>query len=428
MPGREHRSSLEWALAFQLALPSALTLVYPPLVLRLAGKSTSETAGVLAFTLLALALATIFQSLRRGPIGSGSLLPSLSSGLHLAPAMLAVQAGGMALVAGMTIFAGLAEIVISMFLRRLRILFPQAIIGLILVLVGVEIARAGVHAIWNEISAPSHTSWQILTVAGAALGALTLSWNSRNVLVRTIGPLGVYVAAILVGRWLLGSGASGEELPWLGIPALSNDGWAFQWSFAAYYLAVALASAVRALGGVEGLHSAMRHSGEPRIEGGVRADGVGTIMCGLAGSIGSCVALNSIPAEKAAGIDSPRVAWMVGLLLGILAFCPALMAYIADSPGFASGPLLVYYGTVMALPCLASLSAARKSPWFVWQVGVPTILVLAAIVHKYWPLQGNAAFAPLVDFLSNSLLTIGIFSALLIRLGIIGISKFQNTP
>jgi xanthine permease XanP len=86
-----------WGLALQLALPSAITLVYPALVLRSVGTPAVEITNTLSWTLFALAAATVLQSQSRGPIGSGLLLPSLSSGLHLAPSLLAIKAGGVPL-------------------------------------------------------------------------------------------------------------------------------------------------------------------------------------------------------------------------------------------------------------------------------------------------------------------------------------------
>ena len=143
-------TAIGWGLALQLALPSAITLVYPALVLRSVDTPAAEIANTLSWTLFALAIATVLQSLRRGPIGCGLLLPALSSGLHLAPSLLAIKAGGLPLVAGMTLFGGLSEAVFSYLLRWLRPLFTSAITGVILFLVGMEIGLAGLHAIFDE--------------------------------------------------------------------------------------------------------------------------------------------------------------------------------------------------------------------------------------------------------------------------------------
>lgn len=68
-------TAIGWGLALQLALPSAVTLVYPALILRSVDTPAAEIANTLSWTLFALAIATVLQSLQRGPIGCGLLLP-----------------------------------------------------------------------------------------------------------------------------------------------------------------------------------------------------------------------------------------------------------------------------------------------------------------------------------------------------------------
>ena len=49
-------TAIGWGLALQLALPSAVTLVYPALVLRSVGTPAVEIANTLSWTLFALAV------------------------------------------------------------------------------------------------------------------------------------------------------------------------------------------------------------------------------------------------------------------------------------------------------------------------------------------------------------------------------------
>ena len=51
---------------------------------------------------------------------AGFLAPSIFTGVYLAPSLLAVKTGGLPLVWGMTIFAGLVEIALSRVWSRLR--------------------------------------------------------------------------------------------------------------------------------------------------------------------------------------------------------------------------------------------------------------------------------------------------------------------
>jgi xanthine permease XanP len=94
--------------------------------------------------MIALAISTVLQSIRKGPVGSGYLAPSMFSAIYIGPTVLAVDTGGLPAVFGMTMFAGLVEIGLAPLLRRLRALFPPAISGFIVVIVGLQLGIIGI--------------------------------------------------------------------------------------------------------------------------------------------------------------------------------------------------------------------------------------------------------------------------------------------
>src|SRR5262249_53321042 len=97
----------------------AINLVYALLVFRAGGASTSQVGGLLAVGMLVLGAGTFLQVSRLGPVGSGYMCPATFTATYLGPSLLAVHAGGMPLLFGMTIFAGLLEMVLAPFLNRL---------------------------------------------------------------------------------------------------------------------------------------------------------------------------------------------------------------------------------------------------------------------------------------------------------------------
>jgi xanthine/uracil permease len=67
--------------------------------------------------------------------------------------LLAATAGGLPAVFGMTVFAGLAEVLLSRYLHRLRMLFPSAISGLVVAVVGLDLGLVGIgHLLVVEIT------------------------------------------------------------------------------------------------------------------------------------------------------------------------------------------------------------------------------------------------------------------------------------
>ena len=121
----EPPSSVTWISAVQHVGVIAIFMIYPLIIGREAGVSADDLASILRMSMIALAVAVLLQALPRGPVGSRFPAPSSFTGVYLAPSLLAAKLGGMPLVWGMTIFAGLVEMVLSLVWSRLRKFLPS---------------------------------------------------------------------------------------------------------------------------------------------------------------------------------------------------------------------------------------------------------------------------------------------------------------
>ena len=130
---------------FQHVSQIRIQLIYPALVIQVADLPTDTSLNLLSLAMIALGIAAILQSLPRGPVGSGYLCPSCHSGIFLEPSLAALKLGGLPLVFGMTILAGVLQSVLSPILRRIRPLLPPEIGGLVVFLVGSSIAAIGIR-------------------------------------------------------------------------------------------------------------------------------------------------------------------------------------------------------------------------------------------------------------------------------------------
>ena len=138
-------------LGMQHAMLMSVYLVLIVIVFRHAGASYAATLNALSFGMIALAASTVLQSIWKGPVGSGYLAPPVFSAIYIGPAVLAASTGGLPAVFGMTMFAGLVEISLAPLLSRLRALFPPAISGLIVVIVGLQLGVIGVGDLLGEV-------------------------------------------------------------------------------------------------------------------------------------------------------------------------------------------------------------------------------------------------------------------------------------
>src|SRR5262249_20670871 len=129
-------------------------------------------SDLLATGILVLGVATFLQALRLGPIGSGYMCPATFTATYLTPSLLAGKLGGLPLVFGMTILAGVLEAAIAPLLKRLRPMFPPEVSGLVILMIGLSAGIAGLRSLLG-VGAPavSEAEWW---VAGVTLATMVL--------------------------------------------------------------------------------------------------------------------------------------------------------------------------------------------------------------------------------------------------------------
>ena len=112
-------------LAVQHIFLMSSTLVLPVVLIGELGGSFDQIRGVVAFTMIACGLGTMAQAMRWRGFGSGFLCPNLCGPNFFAASMSAAWLGGLPLMRGMTIAAGLFEVVFARAIRRLGSCFRR---------------------------------------------------------------------------------------------------------------------------------------------------------------------------------------------------------------------------------------------------------------------------------------------------------------
>ena len=241
------QAAIIWISAIQHVGVCAIFMVYPLIIARKAGLTEAQTINLLQLGFLALAVATSLQALPRGPIGSRLLAPSIFTGVYLAPSLLAVQAGGLPLVWGMTMFAGVVEIVLSRVWSRLRPFIPPETAGLVVFLVGTIIGLAALRVMLED-SARGALTMQDGTVGGCALAVMAALniWNKgRLKLFCILIGMGVgYCVSIALGQLTLHELSNAASGPLIAFPHVSQISWAFDWSLTIPFAVTGLAAAM----------------------------------------------------------------------------------------------------------------------------------------------------------------------------------------
>jgi xanthine permease XanP len=265
----------------------AIFMIYPLIVARQANAPASEISAILRMGMLALAIAAVLQALPRGPVGSRFLAPTIFTGVYLAPSLLAVKLGGLPLVWGVTIFAGLVEIGLSRVWSQLRVYIPPETAGMVVFLVGVSIGLAALRVMLSEDVGGMVSGYDAL-VFGVSIGTMiSLNiWNKGRLRLLCI------LVGMVVGHCL--SGFTGHitsanmhtvlSQPLLALPSVSHLSWTFAWPMVIPFAVSGLAAAMSATAVVttyQRITDAEWVRPDPRsIGGGIFGDGIAAVVAG----------------------------------------------------------------------------------------------------------------------------------------------------
>lgn len=327
----------------------SIYLLIPLAVCREVGLPVPAVQDVLSWSMLALALGANLQAFRRGPLGSGYLAPTIFTSAFLPASLLAAKTGGMALVSGMTVFAGLLNAGLSRLLRHLRPFFPPEVAGFVVVMLGVTTGSLGLRYLLG-IGTSHPGDPRDLLVAFVCLGIMVAlnvwSKGSLRLFCALIGMAAGYVVASLLGRLTLSEMEVLAAAPLVRLPHLGHLGLSFDVRLVIPFAVAALATCLRAMADIttcqkindaEWVRPDMRS-----ISGGVLADSLATVATGLLGSTGVSTHTASVGLTNATGVTSRRVALAIGGVFVFLALVPKVAAVLAIIPAPVMGATLLF--------------------------------------------------------------------------------------
>jgi NCS2 family nucleobase:cation symporter-2 len=405
-------------------------LPIPLAIAREAGLADARIVDVISVSMLVLGVTAILQVLRRGPVGSGLLAPSCFSGAYLVPSLLAVKAGGLPLVLGMTMFGGAVEAGLSRVLRYLRPYLPPEIAGFVVMLVGVTVGGLGVRYILGIApAAPAGTSE--LAVSAVTLGLMVglgiWSRGAPRLFCALLGIVGGYVTAALLGVLPMTEFARITDAPLLGIPAVGDVGWSFDAALIVPFAVGAMASCLKTVGD---LTTCQRINDadwvRPDLRGisrGALANGIGSALAGFLGTAGLNASTANIGLSGATGVTSRRIAYATGGIFIALAFMPKLSGLLAVMPRPVMGAALVFVAAFIIVSGLQIIASRLLDQRRTFVIGLSFVIAIAVdISPEYF-----RALPTSVQPLFGSSLAVGMLAAILLNLIFrIGVRKVRN--
>ena len=409
--------------AQQTAATVAISFATMIAVLDAAGADLPTTSNALRISMVALGLATLLHCMRWGPVGSGYLVPVVFATSYLPGMMMAAHQGGLPLVFGMTMIAGVIQTAMAFTLPRLRSFFPTEITGFVVFMIGLGMGVFGIQAMAGATSVDGvmHTNGAdavlgISTLAVILIGSIWTTGAARTFSV-LIGIVAGYLIARATGRLDVAGlshawGGSLFSLPELIVhfPAFSFDP-----ALLLPFVVGALACSLRSIGDVTTSQkindTQWQRPDIATIEGGILASGLSNILAGLLGSIGCNTSSSGIGLAGATGVTSRLVGYAIAGFLIVLAFIPGLAGLLAVMPRPVLGAVMMFTGCLVIMNGLQMIMSRVIDTRKTVVIGLSMVL---GIGHDIVPELLQTAPAWIQPFTESSVV-LSIASALLLN-------------
>lgn len=397
----------------------SIFLLFPVLICREAGLSAEKIIDVLSLSMLVIGMGAIVQTFSRGPVGSGFLCPASFTAAYMPASFLALKTGGLSLMFGMTVFAGLVEIGLSRLLRPLRAYFPPEIAGFVVTMIGVTLGTLGLRSVMGT-DASGELSYLQLGIAGITLGTMIAlnvwSKGALRLFCALIGMAVGYLLTAVMGVLPAADLARVHTAPLLDVPNLSHLGWSFDPALIIPFAVGALATCLRAIGDItmcqkindaEWVRPGMRS-----ISGGVMANGLSTLTAGLMGTVGINTMTSNVSLTGVTGITSRVVAFAIGGIFLLFAFMPKTATIFAIIPRPVVGATLLFASCLVFINGLFIITSRMMDARRTFVIGLSFMLGLS--VDLFPALFGKLPAE--VQLFTSSSLVLGTLSALLLNL------------
>lgn len=349
-------------------------LVLVSVIAKAAHLPAISAANLISLTLIAMGIGTLLQVLRFGPLGSGYLAVVCPMPNYLQPSLLAVQAGGIPLLAGMVVFSGLCQTGIAWLIKKLRFLFPSVLTGVVFCLIGIDMAHVGLKQMLQMSDSIYSVAYIKNIICFAVTLGLMISFNiwGKGLFRLLCSSLGLIIGslfAFVMGLFGAQQLAALHQASWLLIPHFQVIHYQFSSSLILVFLISSVASALRAMGAIataQEINDAnWRYADQKNLKHGLFADGLAALLGGVIGTTGIGCTPSSVGVSKSSGATSRWIAYVSVVLSFILAFCPKIGTLIFSLPNSVIAAALLFVSSILFTGGIRIVSAqeidARKT-------------------------------------------------------------------
>lgn len=330
----------------------------PIIIAGAAGLAGGDKVFLIQMAMLVAGLATLLQTIGAGPIGAR--LPVMQgTSFAFLPVMIPIAAAvkgtdALAVIFGATIVGGIFHFFLGTFIGRFRGILPPLVTGLVVATIGLSLLPIGVEYVGGGKFAKFVTkdfgAWYHLLlgtiVIVVILGVKFMTKGMTSASAILIGLVVGYLIGIPMG---LVKFSAIESAAWFAWPEPLKYGLEFQTAAIIGMCLMAIVSAIETVGDISGITKggAGREATDKEIAGGTLADGLGTAIGGLFGSMPNTSYSQNVGVVSLTGIMSRHVVTIGALFLVLAAFVPKVGAIVSAMPyAVLGGGAVVMFGMI----------------------------------------------------------------------------------
>ncbi|AFQ43300.1 nucleobase:cation symporter-2 family protein [Desulfosporosinus meridiei] len=324
-----------------------------PLIIAGAAKLTpAETAFLINADLFTCGLATLLQTLGIWKIGIKIPVIQGVTFAAVTPMVIMAQSGGMPLIFGSVIVAGLFTFLAAPFFSKLIRFFPPIVTGTIITIIGVSLLPVGINWAGGGLGNKNFGSMTFIFISAIVLLSILLINKLFKGFVSHIAVLlGLIVGLIVAIPFGLVSFSEVANAPWFGITIPFHFGFpVFDLGAIISMVLVMLVVMVESTGDFLAIGEIVgKKIGQDELTAGLRADGLATALGGILNAFPYTAFAQNVGLVGLTGVKSRFVVATSGVILVVLGLFPKMATIIASLPNAVLGGAgIAMFGIVAA--------------------------------------------------------------------------------
>ncbi len=325
--------------------------VTPPIIIAgVIGASAGEQIFLIQVALFVAGIATLIQTIGIGPVGARLPIVQGTSFGFLPVALPLAKAFGLPAVLGASFVAGLMQIVLGAFLKKIRHWFSPVVTGIVVLLIGITLMPVGLNYAAGGVGSADFASPTNLLLALFVLVVCIAVHQLGRGFVKAssilFGLLAGYLVAIALG---MVDFTNLREAAWFAVPKPLEYGMEFPLTAIVGMALIMFVVGLETIGNISAITAggAGRAAKDRELSGGVMADGVATSFAAIFNTLPNTAYAQNVGLITLTGVVSRHVVTIGGLLLIAMGLFPKLGGLVAAMPhAVLGGAGIVMFGMI----------------------------------------------------------------------------------